>query len=179
MNRRTLLSLGAVAVGTIASRVGIAKSSGPVKTLEGLSAYTPITASFNTRHRHFAIVVDDPEVAHAQEIARNIAANLKANPGATKFQVERAVRQHVGQPKKAGDLHTHLSSACPDGWENCRNCGDPNFAEACKAAGHCPHCGTRHGIAPDAVVKANGYALVEVDPPSPDAKWNAESRQFE
>lgn len=44
---------------------------------------------------------------------------------------------------------------------NCRNCGDPEHAASCTAKGHCPDCGTKHGIAPDRIVAENGYELVE------------------
>lgn len=46
---------------------------------------------------------------------------------------------------------------------NCRHCGDPAHADACQAAGHCPDCGVKHGVAPDAIVAGNGYELVEVE----------------
>ena len=52
-----------------------------------------------------------------------------------------------------------VDSECPDGLPNCRNCGDPAHEEACRAAGHCPLCGTVHGIAPNAHLAANGYRL--------------------
>jgi hypothetical protein len=116
----------------------------------------------------YKIVIADPDLAQRQEIARNVAHNLKAH-GAhllgpqdqkrlEKTIVER-VSQMVGPAKQKGDLHTEMDSECPDGLPNCRNCGDPAYADACRLAGHCEHCGTRHGIAPDATVKANGYAL--------------------
>lgn len=61
-----------------------------------------------------------------------------------------------------GTIHTSIEGfECPDGLPNCRNCGDPAHAESCKAAGHCPHCGTAHGVAPDAVLAANGYGIIE------------------
>ncbi len=59
----------------------------------------------------------------------------------------------IGDPYAEGDLD------CPLGQPNCRHCGDPTFAAACRAAGHCEWCGTRHGIAPDAVLAAHGLAL--------------------
>lgn len=62
-------------------------------------------------------------------------------------------------PADAGAVHTVMDSECPNGLPNCRNCGDPEHAESCAKAGHCPFCGTRHGIAPDRVLAANGFAL--------------------
>ena len=66
--------------------------------------------------------------------------------------------------RKAGEVHDIAASECPDGMPNCRNCGDPQHAASCQAAGHCPDCGTKHGVAPDSVVAANGYALVALTP---------------
>jgi hypothetical protein len=56
-------------------------------------------------------------------------------------------------------VHTEADTACPNGLPNCRQCGDPAHAEACRSAGHCPDCGTKHGVAPESVVRANGYRL--------------------
>jgi|SRR5215204_2728251 len=61
--------------------------------------------------------------------------------------------------RKVGDLHTTAELECPEGGINCRNCGDPEFAAKCKEAGHCKNCGTKHGVAPDSVLEANGYRL--------------------
>jgi hypothetical protein len=151
-----------------------------------------------------AIVIVDPELAHAQEIERNVVANLTAvAPHVVDYRaqkmtaqradvaskgvlvgglsevvidapidtakdrviarVEAAVTKFTGAPKQAGDVHDIVDSTdCPDGLPNCRNCGDPAFAESCAKDGHCPDCGTKHGVAPDSVVAANGYALVEL-----------------
>jgi hypothetical protein len=68
------------------------------------------------------------------------------------------------QHRPSGTVHAEsIDSTCPEGLPNCRNCGDANHRESCLAAGHCPHCGTRHGIAPDAHLKANGYRLERAD----------------
>jgi predicted Zn-ribbon and HTH transcriptional regulator len=61
--------------------------------------------------------------------------------------------------RQVGDIHAEMDDTCPDGLPNCRHCGDPAHADSCRAAGHCPHCGTRHGIAPESVLTANGYRL--------------------
>lgn len=119
----------------------------------------------------FKIVIADPKVAQAQEIARNVAANLAAHRVDRLTPIEaarvtgaiaRSVREMVGPERQVGTVHDVAESECPDGLPNCRNCGDPEHAETCKAAGHCPHCGTRHGIAPDRIVTANGYRLHEM-----------------
>ena len=79
----------------------------------------------------FAIIVENPTADHARSFG----------------------------PRKKGDVHTVADSECPLGRPNCRNCGDPDHVATCRAAGHCPDCGTKHGIAPDAIVARNGYRL--------------------
>ena len=96
----------------------------------------------------YKIVVDDVEKAHT----------ANAHSYRLHWDVQRLIEKGPKRPK--GTVHDLMDSECPEGRPNCRNCGDPAHAEACKAAGHCPHCGTRHGIAPDAVLAANGYRLV-------------------
>lgn len=127
---------------------------------------------------HYAIVVQDSAVAHAKEIERNVAANVKVHGIQHLPKIVREVTARAGSPRAAGTLHAHLSHECPDGLPNCRNCGDPKYAANCQAAGHCPHCGTRHGIAPDRVLEAHGYALVEVTPPTDEHEWHPGSRKF-
>jgi hypothetical protein len=100
---------------------------------------------------YFALVVADAEKASA---------------------AARAVRQ-------VGDLWTTAEADCPEGRPNCRQCGDPAQATACAAAGHCPDCGTRHGIAPDAVLAAKGLTLRALaGPPAPGAIWDRVRRVF-
>lgn len=135
---------------------------------------------------HFALVIADPSLANAKEIERNVRAHVaaarEALPGEPVERltaaVEAKVRAFVGAPRQVDDLHTHMPSECPDGQPNCRNCGDPVFAASCDAAGHCRACGTRHGIAPDAVLAANGYALVEVTAPADGDAWDRRTRRF-
>lgn len=62
-------------------------------------------------------------------------------------------------PPAVGTVHTEMDDTCPEGLPNCRNCGDPQHADECKAAGHCPDCGTKHGVAPDSVLAANGLTM--------------------
>ena len=85
----------------------------------------------------FAIVIEDVKKAHAGELARGFRS--------------------AARPK--GFVHTEADDTCPLGRPNCRNCGDPDHVAECQAAGHCPDCGTKHGIAPDAIVARNGYRL--------------------
>lgn len=95
------------------------------------------------------ILVDDVEKAHAAYVhAYRLYPHIQA-------QVRNGPKRHMG------DVHTEAETECPDGLPNCRNCGDPAFAESCKAAGHCPHCGTAHGVAPESVLARNGYRMVE------------------
>lgn len=70
--------------------------------------------------------------------------------------------QKALQPRPVGTIHTEADTDCPEGLPNCRHCGDQAHADACRAAGHCPDCGTKHGVAPESVIAANGYALVAV-----------------
>ena len=112
-----------------------------------------------------AIVVDHPEVAHSREIERNVKANLDNLPEAQRTEsnrrlVEQRVRKMVGDVKPQGTVHAIVDLECPSGMPNCRNCGDPDYADSCSEAGHCPDCGIKHGCAPASIVVANGYRLV-------------------
>lgn len=135
---------------------------------------------------HVAIVIADPDRAHEQEIARHVRANVAAHlPSVPELDraraataIERRVREIVGPKRSAGDLHAALATECPDGLPNCRNCGDPDHASTCAAAGHCPSCGTKHGVAPDRIVTANGYAVVAVPAPAPGEEWDRQTRRF-
>ena len=60
---------------------------------------------------------------------------------------------------KVGHVHAEMDDECPEGKPNCRRCGDPEYADDCQAKGHCPACGTLHGIAPDAVLEKHGFKL--------------------
>lgn len=86
----------------------------------------------------YAIVVADPDTVLAGERARGF---------------------RTVQRRPVGTVHAELDSACPNGLPNCRNCGDPDHVVTCRAAGHCPQCGTAHGIAPDAVLVRHGFRL--------------------
>jgi hypothetical protein len=128
---------------------------------------------------YFAVVIKDAQVAHEQEIARTVEHNVKIHGEDARPRIEKHVRSFFAAPRPAGHLHAHVETECPDGLPNCRNCGDPVHAASCKAAGHCPHCGTLHGLAPDAHVTAHGYELVELDgPPKPDHVWNPSTKRF-
>jgi hypothetical protein len=106
----------------------------------------------------YRIVIDDAEKAHEQQVARSAEFHTRAS-GQPRGKVERQVREHIGAARPTGTVHDVASDECPEGLVNCRNCGDPEHAETCSAAGHCPDCGTKHGIAPDRIVAANGYRL--------------------
>ncbi len=134
--------------------------------------------------RYLAVVVQSPDRAQAQEINRNVGANIARVPrGLLSDRRERAIRERVsamvGPVKPVGSLHSVAAVECPDGLPNCRNCGDPAHAETCRDAGHCPNCGTRHGVAPDSVVLANGYELVEFEGPPEDSQaWDGSAKRF-
>lgn len=72
------------------------------------------------------------------------------------------VRNNHGRVAKLDAIHAVVDETCPLGGQNCRNCGDPIFAELCKSKGHCPDCGTKHGIAPKSVLDKNGFILKKV-----------------
>lgn len=88
--------------------------------------------------------------------------------------------RHQGRvPSQLHALHTIADSACPEGQPNCENCGDPAFAASCRAAGHCVHCGTRHGIAPKSVLAAVGIELQPLAAePAEDEDWHPATRSF-
>jgi hypothetical protein len=96
----------------------------------------------------YKLVIDDVDKAH-----ETFVDSYKNFP-----HVQQRVKN--GPKRQLGTVHTTAESDCPVGMPNCRNCGDPNYKEQCSAAGHCPDCGTKHGIAPDSVINASGYKLV-------------------
>jgi len=98
------------------------------------------------------VVIDDVDKAHEAFIH-----SYRLHPAHQK-----ELRKN-GIPREKGTVHTIADDECPEGKPNCRNCGDPEFAQLCRAAGHCHHCGTRHGIAPQSMVEFNGYILVKDD----------------
>lgn len=107
----------------------------------------------------YHVVIADVEKAHAFEQRRHREAYARA--GVTDHdQAARLAAAHVGAKRAKGTRHADgVESDCPLGRPNCRNCGDPAHAEACHAAGHCPDCGTKHGIAPDATLSEHGFML--------------------
>lgn len=107
-------------------------------------------------------VIRDAKKANAR--AAHLVRTAQAHQGKPIFELDALV---AAEPKKKVGEHWNESApikdtACPLGQPNCRNCGDPAYKDACAAAGHCPQCGTAHGIAPDSVVKAAGVELVPV-----------------
>lgn len=119
---------------------------------------------------HYAVVVEHPQEHLRAHVERHAQAksSLRSRRGLAPETVARMRAIYVREAartepiKGAGDLHTSADSECPLGLPNCRNCGDPAHAAACRAAGHCQLCGTAHGIAPDAYLAASGVSLVEV-----------------
>jgi hypothetical protein len=105
----------------------------------------------------FAIVVADPTKHLAFEQERYTTAFIEAGTPHSKAVALAAAR--VGPKRSKGNVHAVMEDVCPDGLPNCRNCGDPQFAATCEQSGHCPDCGTKHGIAPDAVLARHGFTL--------------------
>ena len=128
--------------------------------------------------KRYYVVVGDPVVAHNQLIKRYCARNeqvygVSAMPkrlrDVARLKILEAVKQNQGAVKPKGFIHDRgpenkgFTFDCPDGLPNCRNCGDPDHAASCQAKGHCPNCGTLHGLVSERHMKENGYILVEVD----------------
>lgn len=107
----------------------------------------------------YRIVVDDANKTNAFELLRYTEAFQQAGAPLVKAINMAKDRAPV---RVTGFVHAEMNSECPDGGKNCRNCGDPEFAWICKGSGHCPNCGTKHGIAPDSVLAKNGFRLEEV-----------------
>jgi hypothetical protein len=126
---------------------------------------------------HFAIVVDDPDKEQAGARARHARHYQRGRRNLPPAILDRMLAR-VAPKRQVGDLVTVAAVECPDGAPNCRNCGDPAFADECRESGHCPHCGTRHGIAPQSYLEATGVTLVAVDPPTPDQTWDRARRAF-
>jgi Zn finger protein HypA/HybF involved in hydrogenase expression len=66
------------------------------------------------------------------------------------------------QPREVGSVFSEAEMDCPAGGVNCRNCGDPEYTEECLEKGHCPNCGTKHGISPDVILNRYGFRLEQV-----------------
>jgi hypothetical protein len=127
----------------------------------------------------YALVVVDPSKAHAARRKQYVDAFLRAQLGATQAAADRFADQHEPSPPEHGALWTVAESTCPDGLPNCRHCGDPAYVDSCRAAGHCPHCGTRHGIAPDSVLAAKGLQLHALaEHPTAGQIWNVSALKF-
>lgn len=105
----------------------------------------------------FAIVVNDPDKHRAFELKRYTEAFQRS--GVSSVKAKREAESRAPTKRERGFVHVEMSDDCPDGLPNCRNCGDPAHAASCRASGHCQDCGTKHGIAPDAVLAAHGFAL--------------------
>ncbi len=127
---------------------------------------------------HYAIVIVDPVLAKHTEIERHLAVHQQRSKAVDIKALRKHLAKSLGPEREAGDLHTTADVECPNDLPNCRNCGDPKHAASCRAKGHCPHCGTRHGIAPDAVLAENGLELVAVDGPPNGRAWHKAHKTF-
>lgn len=131
---------------------------------------------------YYAVVVKDAQLAHDREIHRNVEANVKVHGEKHRKKITRLIQDRYNHPPRPeGTLHCHGERGCPDGEPWCENCGDPAHAAECLIAGHCEACVLlRHGaVAHPAVLAANGYTLVETDPPaSPTHVWHPTEQRF-
>jgi len=129
---------------------------------------------------YYAIVVKDAQLAHAQEIARNVEHNVSHHGEAHRKRIDTIIRSRFQAPRDAGTLHAHGERGCPDGESWCEHCGDPSYRDACLAAGHCAACVTlQHGaVAHPEVLAAHGYELIEVEAPTDGQVWHPGQRQF-
>lgn len=129
---------------------------------------------------YYAVIVKNAQLAHEQEITRNIEHNVKAHGEEHRARITKAIHQRYHAPRPEGTLHCHGERGCPDGWLWCEHCGDPSYREECLGAGHCEACVTlRHGaVAHPTVLQANGYELVEVDPPQEGTIWHPGKKMF-
>jgi hypothetical protein len=123
----------------------------------------------------YALVIDDVDKAWAGR--RRLAFESYRRAGMSELRAHLAAEALEPTAPRVGDLWTTAASECPDGFPNCRHCGDPQFAASC--AGHCPLCGTAHGIAPASVLEKHGLVLVELSAtPTDDQEWDPETRAF-
>lgn len=109
----------------------------------------------------YRIVIDDADKAHEAHIRsyeRGLAGSAPRPLHLVKHHRSIAER-HAGTPRPVGTVHAEMEDTCPLELPNCRQCGDPQYVVECRAAGHCPDCGTKHGIAPESVLVRSGYAL--------------------
>jgi hypothetical protein len=148
----------------------------------------------------YAAVITDPQKARAARLAAVEAAHLK------KGVLPDRARALAEQSESAAHAHTEACAAdcarerepfalqvgdlwhdgafaldCPRGLPNCRNCGDPDHADTCRADGHCPLCGRRggHGVASDRVLKEKGVILHALPQrPRDDERWDRDARRF-
>lgn len=133
----------------------------------------------------YAIYVADPQTRNAflrSEYATKLRSENTRMTLARLNEVVEEQAQMVGGDLEqviADALHSVADAACPDGRPNCRNCGDPDYKASCAAAGHCPLCGTRHGVGPDALLATRGLAVTPLAAlPTPDEQWDPATKAF-
>ena len=107
----------------------------------------------------YTLVITDADKAHAARLKQYEDAYRRARPHLPATALRALALEHEPVKPEVGSTWTECDEACPEGRPNCRNCGDPAFAATCQADGHCPHCGTRHGIAPASVLAAHGLEM--------------------
>ena len=109
------------------------------------------------------VIADEAKAheAHIQSYERGLRLMLGADVPAP--QIRKMAEHHAGATRTRGTVHAEaMDTECPLERPNCRNCGDPAHAVSCQASGHCRDCGTKHGVEPDAMLGAHGYAMETV-----------------
>ena len=123
-----------------------------------------------------ALVIVD--AARAYQARVTMLAQAYQRAGFSAAEADATARGQEREPI-VGDLWTTADLDCPRGLPNCRHCGDPAHTASCVAAGHCPDCGTKHAVAPDAVLAKHGLEIHLLDaPPAAGMIWDRDRRAF-
>lgn len=139
--------------------------------------------------KYRALVVVDREKQQKRQVDLRTAELRKSRVSEHRMAtlIAEELAEGLHQPGETDTLYCDVvDEECPDGLPNCRNCGDPAHAAACKAAGHCPRCGTLHGIGPASKLAEFGLEVVEVVVPrgkslrqfKEDMAWDPKKRAF-
>lgn len=123
-----------------------------------------------------ALVIVDAPKAYQARVKMLVQAYKRA--GMSDSTAQKVASEQEREPV-VGDLWGTADLECPRDMPNCRNCGDPAYAETCRAAGHCPDCGVRHAVAPDSVLLAHGLEIqLLTAAPAAGEVWNRDTRAF-
>lgn len=137
------------------------------------------------------LVITNPDLHYERKVKHERAQAIRhAHPRLKATQLEDKLAEEIAEGRvpvpSVNDMYTVADERCPDGRNNCRRCGDPAHQDACAAAGHCPQCGTLHGIAPDSHLESVGIELQTVEVPDGVAasdffngrRWDRAQRAF-